>query len=227
MVTRILHRLLLVACILVSAAAVPAASAAEKYYLIVFAWEANPNVARSAHTFATFFKVDDKKGAKEGAGAIEARTISWMPASLDIRLLAPPEKGVNLELSQALKHAKTINTTVSAWGPFEIQKELFDRAGEQAKRLSTGAVLFKAWGVLAKPADAINCIQAVSGVADGPLLDTGKAFGTAASRAVLQHLSRYIIEPRTVHREFTKGLGLDAYPITYLDEAPAVTQKPK
>jgi hypothetical protein len=203
---------------------VPIARAADRFYVVVFACDNNPPAARGAHTFATFLKVEDAK-AGEKAKPVEMVTISWLPASLDVRLLAPPERGNNFDLPSTLKIAQSQKTMVAAWGPYEIKKELFDRAVGQAKRLNSGTVAYKALDGRLRPEAATNCIHAVSDVVDGPLLDTGKAFGAPASRLVLQHLSPWIVEPQTIHRGVVGALGVDAAAIQFRDEKLVLVQK--
>jgi hypothetical protein len=72
---------------------------------------------------------------------------------------------------------------------------------------------------------ATNCFHAISDIVDGPLLDTGTAFGESASRMVFQHLAGWIIEPRKTYRDLVPRLGLETYPISYRDEVPALAQR--
>src|SRR5579862_5639893 len=106
----------------------PVAWADENYYMVVFAYEGVSDAPREAHTFATFVKVDYAHGTDPKLGKIERHTISWLPATLDVRLLHPPEPGKNLRLSSTLKLGKSENATISAWGPYRIRKDLYDRA---------------------------------------------------------------------------------------------------
>ena len=130
------RRCAFVALLLVFFLSPNSARAADRYYVVVFAYDSNPPTARGAHTFATFLKVGDAKDG-EKAKPVEAVTISWLPASLDVKLLAPPERGNNFDLLSTMKIAQTQKAVIAAWGPFETKKDLFDRAVAQAKKLSS------------------------------------------------------------------------------------------
>jgi hypothetical protein len=197
----------------------PCASPAQtetKYYMMIFAYDGRPKLARTAHSFATFIKVHD---ADTDKARVEAHTVSWMPATLTIRLLATPEKGVNLDLPQTVKLAQSQGAAVSAWGPVQIQPQLYERARAQIQRLNSGTVAYKAIDGRFRPEVATNCIHAISDIADGPMLDTGSAFGEPASRMVLQHLAPWTVSKET-NGAVREKLGLSGNGITYLDDAP-------
>jgi hypothetical protein len=200
------------------------AFAQDKYYVMIFATDSNPPTARAAHSYATFLKVSEKNN-KDPKPPVEVRTISWMPASIDIKLLAPPEQGVNLDLAATLKLAKAQNGVVSMWGPFEIRKELYDRAGAQIERLKSGKIGWKALDRRFRPDGACNCFHAISDIMGGPLLDTGTAFGAPASEMVMQHLTPLMIEPTKLHREVLKGVNLGLEGVTMRDEVPRIVEK--
>lgn len=203
------------------------ARAQDRYFMMIFANDANPPSAKLAHTYATFVKIADKKNEDGAEPAMEVRTISWLPASLDIRLLAPPEQGTNLDLPATLKLAKSQPVAVSMWGPFEIKKELYDRASSQIERLASGKVAFKSIDRRFRPAEATNCFHAISDIVGDNLLDTGTAYGTPATEMVLQHLSPWFVEPTKLHREVANRLGLGGYAITYRDEVPRLVKTPE
>jgi hypothetical protein len=185
------------------------ARADESYYLIVYGAQRTPNVPKFAHTSATFVKAtgegDDKTKYK-----IEEHTISWIAKTKDIVVArARPEPGVNLSLKDSLELAAALEERVSMWGPFEIKKDLYDRALKQIDRLESGKVAYKALDIRFRPETASNCIHAVSDVdADNGLLDTGTACGDEASRMVADHLARWMIKPEKTHEWVSKQLGL-------------------
>ncbi len=196
--------------------AVPAARADDTYYMVILAYQGRPNLSRSAHTFATFVKVPDGKDGKQDFKAMECHTISWLPRTLVVApLRLRPEPGRNLGLDETLKLAVAQNSDISAWGPYQIRKELFGSAIAKIKRLNSGAIEFKSLDGRFRPGAATNCFHAVSDIMDGPLLDTGTAYGDAATVLVRDHLARNIIEPTRVHRDLVGPLGLDRYPITF------------
>src|SRR3954471_9068490 len=74
----------------------------ERYYSMIFGSQSSPKLLRYTHTWATFIRVvgegDDPNGYE-----VYQHTISWLPASLNIRTWTPiPEKGINLDLYATL-----------------------------------------------------------------------------------------------------------------------------
>src|SRR5262245_12203884 len=207
---------------------------AENYYLVVFAAQSEPPVARRSHTFACFVKAG---GRPEERKILESLAISWLPKSLNVAVVrALPEEGVNLALLPTLKWARGLDAQVSAWGPFSIKKELYDRAATQKSHLESGAVSYKAVDLKApiqppaKPAlkaplktalkgvlqreEHLNCIHAVSDIA-GSDLATGTAHGVAASGLVVRHLQAWMINPEETHPWLIEALGLKEQPIRF------------
>jgi hypothetical protein len=197
----------------------PTAQAAdESYYLIVFAAQRAPTTPRFSHTFATVVKATEN-GTDRSKYKIEEHTISWIAKSKEIVLArAKPEPGVNLSLRESLRLAASLEEEISMWGPFEIKKELYDRALKQIDRLDSAKVEYKALDVRFRPETAFNCIHAVSDLdTDKGLLDTGAACGEEASRMVANHLRRWMVRPETTHSWVIKRLGLEDDAITRHD----------
>jgi hypothetical protein len=188
----------------------------EKYYLILFASQQGGNQARFSHSFATFVKVTGSEES-ETPLQVEHHTISWLPKTLKIVLLRrTPETGVNLSLKASLDWARKVNGGITAWGPFQIKKELFDKAMRQIQRLESGQVLYKAMDRAYRPGVATNCIHAISDINDQQgLLFTGASRGESASQAVLIHFRPWILGPGTTHRWLLAHLPLMNNPINY------------
>jgi hypothetical protein len=172
---------------------------ADNYYVLVFASQGDTPTARLSHTFACFVKAG---GGPDDHKIVESMTISWLPKSLNVvvgRLL--PEEGINLEFLPTLKWARGLDTNVSAWGPYSIKKDLYDRALKQKARLESGAVRYKAIDLkaLLNREQNTNCIHAVSDIAGDAVLATGTAYGEAASGMVVRHLQPWIINPGETH----------------------------
>jgi hypothetical protein len=194
----------------------PAIRAEDSYYMVIFAYQGKPNLPRSAHSFAAFVKASEEKNVAIDASRIEIHTISWLPATLNVQpLRLRPVPGRNLELLETLQLAASQNADISAWGPYRIQKDLYDRALAQIDRLSRGQISFKAIDRGFRPATASNCFHAISDILEGPLLETGTAYGDAASEMVRDHLSDQIIQPNSTYRFLIKPMGLEKYPITF------------
>jgi hypothetical protein len=192
-----------------------AARADEKYYMMVFAYQGDPNTPRAAHTFATFIKVSYASGADPRHGKVERHTISWLPATLDVRLLRRPQAGRNLGLRATLQLAEAEGAAISTWGPYRIKKSLYDRALSQIERLNRGEVAYKALDRAYRPNAATNCFHAVSDIVPGPLLDTGTAYGSAASAMVVAHFAPWIINPEKTSPWVIDRLGLEKEAITF------------
>ena len=183
----------------------------EAYYMMVF--DADGGEPRSSHTFGTFVKATGN-GAKEEDDQFEAHTISWTPASLEITILRrAPEPGVNLDLSATLRWARSVGARVSMWGPYRIEKELYDRALTQEERLRSGRVLYKAIDMNYRP-QASNCVHALSDIdTDNGFLNVGLEWGEAASRDVANYLRRWVINPEKAYPWVSERLELKDFPV--------------
>jgi hypothetical protein len=195
-----------------------AQEANEHYYMMIFSAQTASSDPRLTHSFATFVRATGT-GPSAEAYQIEAHTISWMPQSLDIVVLClRPERGINLDLASSLRWAESVGSRVSMWGPYEIQKELYDRARAQEARLNSGTVLYKALDGRFRPGTASNCIHAVADLdMDRGLLESGQGRGDTASYQVMQHLARRIIDPGQTHPWVARRLGLAGYPLVWRD----------
>ena len=139
------------------------AAAADLYYVMIFGSQPHPKQLRYSHTWATFLKASGE-GCDANAYAIEAHTISWMPASLDVKVFSPqPEPGVNLDLDQTLAMAASHAENVTMWGPFRIGPEVYDRSLRVHEKLSNGAVRYRAIDG-ANNVFISDCIHAVAAV---------------------------------------------------------------
>lgn len=190
--------------------------AEDAYYMVIFAYQAKPNLPRLAHTFATFVKVPEHADGRPDIQRVESHTISWLAATTRVVVLRPrAEAGTNFDLTATLQMAVSQDSEISAWGPYRIRKDLYDRALAQIDRLNSGVIGYKAVDAGLRPVAATNCIHAVSDIVNDPPLITGAAYGNAASEMVRDHLSRWIIEPNTTHEFLISVLGLEKYTITY------------
>ncbi len=135
----------------------PACACEGTYYLIVFG--AQPPIikqARRTHSFATFVHVVP-------GCPVEAFTISWLPVTERVRPLAlRPEPGRNYTLAETLEFCAGNGMEVAAWGPYQIQPELWEIALRQKTRLESGQVLYKAFDFGSPEGTVSNCIHAIS-----------------------------------------------------------------
>lgn len=171
----------------------------ETYFVLVFGSQRpGVNLPGHAHSFATFVRVTGDPCRADAQ--VEAFTISWLPATLDVRPLAlHPECGVNLDLPTTLKWAQDDGQRVSLFGPFQIQKCCFDRARAKFAQLNSGAVLYKAADL--NPDDNVsNCIQALADVVDGPRLRIYQSgWGESASYFISRLYLPCYVDPCRTH----------------------------
>lgn len=190
----------------------------ERYFLIVFGSESKPRRAKYTHTWATVVRVTECAG---GAPAVEPHTISWMPATLDIRPLSPcVEPGVNLELHGTIQEMMRHNEHLALWGPYEVGPVMYRRFLVQKQFLESKQIGYQcidSFGEAACTGCGCNCIHAVTDM--DPLFDRTQYpltyFGEAASRNVVRqiHERPIIVNPCQCNDWLLPLLGLDRYPI--------------
>jgi hypothetical protein len=188
--------------------------AADGYYVVIFGAQQEVNRPQAAHSFATFVKVTSD-GPATNDDRLESHTISWMPRSLDVRVLRRfPEPGTNLSLNESLRLARSLDARVVKFGPYSIDKELYDRAVRQIERLESGNVAYKAVDTRYSPTEVCNCIHAVSQVAgdEAPIAQTG--WGASASAFIVQRFQPWIKDnTRKRHEWVSERLGLQQFEI--------------
>src|SRR5260370_3177860 len=74
---------------------------ATRYYMLMFAQQTEPNVARRSHTFAMFVRASGPEA--DPNAQIDVQTISWMPHNMKIEpLRMNPQPGANFTLADTL-----------------------------------------------------------------------------------------------------------------------------
>src|SRR5262249_26449681 len=189
--------------------------AEDRYYLMMFAAQAEPNVPQKSHTFALFAKVSGDPAQPE----IDTTTISWMPANLQIEpLRRDPVEGKNISIVQTLNWAATNNSRVSMWGPHPIKKDLYDMAVAQAERLSGGRVQYLMIDGRLRGKGATNCIHAVSDLdKKQPQPNKGIARGDEATKMVLSYFDPYIIQSKGSNRWLVNYLGINPSVVRFIN----------
>jgi hypothetical protein len=199
----------------------PAPVRADEYcFLVVFGAESAPKLPRYTHSWATFVRLTGC-GRDLNAYQMEAFTISWMPATLEIRPLAPlPEPGANLDLHTTLRTVLAHREAVAQWGPYQIRPEVYQAALLQKARLESGQVRYKACDPSIGPRTrrVSNCIHALTDLEGGEsrlLNPTILHHGHAASENITcQFIERgWIVYPEQRHDWIGARLGLGNYPI--------------
>jgi hypothetical protein len=175
-----------------------------RYFVVVFASQADSGELSLNHTFATFVKVTEEKPDHP-----EIHTISWLPENLEIVVWRRfPEPRKNFDLKTTLKWAKSVGAKVMYWGPYEIKKELYDMALQQEEKLTGGKVAYKVLDRRSRP--QANSVHAVADVDDKhEILLTGTASGAEASALVVDHFQKWLKNPDQVFPKILEQLGVD------------------
>jgi hypothetical protein len=201
-----------------SAALTTAAPPGERYFLLVFGSESRPKRAKYTHSWATMVRITECPG---NLPAVESHTISWMPATLDIRPLSCRiEQGTNLALCFTIEEMLRHDEHVSVWGPYEVGPSFYHRFQVQKQFLESGRVGYQcidSFGEAARTGLGCDCIHAITDL--DPLFNRSRYpltyFGEAASRHVVRQLHErpIIIRPHQCNDWLFPLLGLDKYPI--------------
>jgi hypothetical protein len=186
----------------------------EHFYMMIFSAQRAWNVPKYTHTFATFVKAGGQP-EPDKEHPFESHTISWLATRKKVCLFRLwPEPGLNLDLATSLEWALSVQSRISMWGPFQIQKGLFDKALIQKARLESGAVQYKVFDPGYRHHTASSCIHGVCDIdrERGPLL-TWFRYGESASRSVAAFFLPWVIDPGQTHPWVSDHLGLAGYPI--------------
>jgi hypothetical protein len=198
---------LVIAILLVGGAlaelATPAETQVNRYYMVVLASQRADARPRASHTFAVFVRT-------RGERVVETHSVSWMPATLVIMpLRRTPEPGRNLTLRETLQWARSVNAGISVWGPYEVRKELYDRALKLVERLNSGKVSYIALDGRFRGNGATNCIHAIGDLdTEKGMLETGFQHGVPATALVVRHLQRWMVRSAEKRSDILAHLGL-------------------
>jgi hypothetical protein len=188
----------------------------ERYYAMIFGSQSSPKLLQYTHTWATFIRVvgegDDPNGYQ-----VYQHTISWLPASLDVRTWSLlPERGVNLDLNATLDAVYKNGESVTMWGPFENLPQVYERSLRVKEVLDSGVAEYRA---ISTPRNLLisDCIHAVAAVdpifgrGHYPLIRVGKPASRYIARQVM---TRSVFDQyQTDASWLIPRLGLDRYPI--------------
>lgn len=173
----------------------PMSVRADDYFVTVFAAETVPFQSKHTHTFIAVHRVP------AAGGVVETYSISWVPANLNVRgLTLRPEMGANLPLADTFAFCKKHCMRVSAWGPYQIQPELFELMKCQAAKLERGKVKYKPTDNLYPSNVAANCYHAIW----QPIAPCRKASGPfncgdASGAMTVQLFRKWLIDPCKTH----------------------------
>src|SRR5262245_20413643 len=143
----------------------------ERYYLLLFGSQSTPKRPKYTHSWGTVVKATCAPDQAEPQ--LEVHTISWMPATLDIRPLRfRVEPGVNLTLEYTLREVLCHNERVSMWGPYEVYHGLYHRFVTQRSFVESGQLGYQCIdtvGEAARTGSGSDCIHAMTDM--DPLFD--------------------------------------------------------
>jgi hypothetical protein len=194
----------------------------EFYYVMIFGSQSSPKLLRYTHTWATFVRaVGD--GPDPSSFALQVHTISWLPQTLELHVWRTwPEPGVNLDLYQTLNVVYSQRESVTMWGPFVIDKEVYDRSLWVLQIIASGAPRYRA---ISTPGNLLisDCIHAVAAVdpvfgrEHYPLIRVGKPASRYIARQIMTRgPARGIEQERYDNSWLIPRLGLDRYPIEFV-----------
>jgi hypothetical protein len=187
----------------------------ERYYVIVFSSKSRLNKPNDAHIWATLIKTS----TKDSQIRVEEQTISWVPASLKVRLLAMrSEEGANIGLMPTIDHYQLLGCKITAWGPYELASdfgpEFYQRFSKQKARLERGEVRYKALDpdIGRRSAFISNCIHVLTDLDPYRRRNAYSEFlrfGDRASEHIVETLAeRGRIDRDTTHVWLMDTLGL-------------------
>jgi hypothetical protein len=192
----------------------------DRYYVTLFGGQGDLFRPRTAHTWATFVRTT---ATPSGEQVVSEDTISWLPATLDVRPWALcAERGVNLTLQETFAFmGRHRRQRVSAWGPYEITAERYAQAMRQKALLESGAIQYHALGLFGRKADVMHCIDGVTRV--DPLwerkADPSRWFGEAgtgqATRAAVR--SGFLLNPSVTHPWLLHAVNPTGYKLVVRD----------
>lgn len=201
---------------LLGGAAPGRAAADERCYVVIFGAQPTPKIIRDSHTWATFVRTVGE-GPDPAGYQVFAHTISFVPASLRVRTLAlDPEPGINLDLEGSLAYCRDRGAAVTAWGPFLIRPQVYQRSLEVYSLVGSGAVRYRAIDTLTNQfvADCIHAVTAVDpkfGRGHYPLIRTGKAASRYIAGQIATRTDPEILNPDQPW--ILAALGLDRHPV--------------
>jgi hypothetical protein len=199
--------------VLLALVCVPAAHAQESYYVLIFGSQSVPKRPRHTHSWATFVRAPAGETA-----AIEDLTLSWLPATLNVRPLAlRAERGVNLGLHETIGAMSADGQRIRMWGPYQIDGALYERARAHKAQLDSGFLSYKALDSRRSSSAVSNCMHAVCDALGIPRnsIPESQVQGEAASSAIASILrsSGRTLDRSARHDWIVARLGLTSYAI--------------
>jgi hypothetical protein len=193
------------------------AASGERFYILVFGSERCVRLPRYTHTWAAVVKTCEAPG--QPPQVAEVQTISWMPASLEVRPWRfAVEPGRNLELHETIRMALACREQIAMWGPCEIRPRLYRRFLLQKSYLESGCVGYQCIDTVGEAARGAgsDCIHAITDM--DPVFERDyyplTRYGMAGSENIAEQLlGRGLLVDGTTHSWLEAPLGLCRHPI--------------
>jgi hypothetical protein len=190
-----------------------------RHYLLVFGSHDLAHRPAYTHTWATLVRATEVPGTPEPV--LEVFTISWLPATLDIRPLRfHIEPGANVDLHDTIRNSLRTKQEIAMWGPYEVWHGFAYRFLTQKDFLEGGEVGYQCIdnvGEAARTGLGCDCVHAVTDMDPVyprwryPLLFYGQPAAANLVRRVMR--SPVTINAPHTHDWLIPRLGLCEYPI--------------
>jgi hypothetical protein len=196
------------------------AAAGERYFITLFGGQGDLLRPRTAHTWATFVRT---AATPTGEQVVGEDTISWLPATLNVRPWALfSEVGVNLTLQQTFDFMGSHRRQrVVVWGPYEITADRYHQAMAQKALLESGAIRYHSLGLLGRLPNVMHCIDGVTRTdplwekKDNPSRWFGEAGTAQATRSAVR--SGFILNPTVTHDWIVDAINPTGYKLARRD----------
>lgn len=130
-----------------------------RYYLLLFGGQREFLAPQTAHGWAAYVRVQPQP---DGSMHLESLTISWLPETLRVRVLAlRPEVGRNFTLEETFAFMAGPRERNFLWGPYEIDAHRYAEAVARKAWLDSGTARYRVnnWFGLAESSP--HCLRAV------------------------------------------------------------------
>ena len=197
------------------------AARADNYYVVVFGAESKPPRPKYSHSWAVFVRIPGCAPCgppAPDAGPPEWFTISWLPCKVELTVNTPfAEPGRNFPLDQSIEIALAQCEYITAYGPYQIQPELYCRAAKHRQKLESGEVRYKTIDFTRNTNKVSNCIHALTVFnPENRRLRIGRTnFGDTASWYIADGYEEWVVCKQQIHCWVADLLGLGRYPIEW------------